>query len=334
MASILHLLTRGLLITILSTATASGQIENAMCLSSQPTQYSRVDFVVMLKAVWLDPFASDDIKLDLELASPSGARILLPAYFERGESEATSVWMARFTPREVGVYKGRFVLVKRGSELSSASVMFTVGPSSGRGFLQLASPWTLRFDNGEIFRGIGQNLGWEARALDDSRYFKDLHENSRYNYEYLLGTLSAHRGNFFRTWMCAWNLPLEWKTVRDTARYSNDSGHFNRSAIQRMDQLVDLAASTDTYFMLALDPHGSLLDAGWENNNYNARNGGPAKSPAEFFTSSEARIQYKDRLRYLIARWGFRGCCPNGYSQHRSIDVAKVRLHPRANARK
>jgi len=34
-------------------------------------------------------------------------------------------------------------------------------------------------------------------------------------------------------------------------------------------------------------------------------NGGPAKTPAEFFTLEESRIKYKNKLRYFVARWGY-----------------------------
>ena len=289
----------------LSTPLLHGQIESATRLTARPARFERMDFVVMLTSHWDDPFQSEQVRLDLELTSPSGMAVKVPGYFERGKSGADSIWRTRFAPRETGAYQGRFVLTDRDGKHPSEPVRFDVAPSAAIGFLHLASPWCFRFDNGGAFRGIGENLGWEARTTDDSKHFKALHENQRYNYEYLVGQLSANGGNFFRTWMCSWNLPLEWKKVNDTTRYTDDPGHFNASAIARLDQLVQLAAMTDTYFMLTLDPHGSFLDLAWENNNYNVKNGGPAATPLDFFTNSKARAQYKDRLRYLVARWGY-----------------------------
>jgi hypothetical protein len=286
-------------------AAVSAAFESVTRITAHPARFERVDFVITLTATWRDPFQADDIRVDLDLVAPSGRHVILPAYFERGESGQTSVWHARFAPREAGSYRGHFTLVAQGAQSTSQEVAFSVAPSASKGFLHVATPWIFRFDTGEPFRGIGENLCWEARAFDDSAHFKALHENPRYNYEYLLGTLSSNGGNFFRTWMCAWNLPLEWKKVSDTARYVDDPGHFNASAIQRMDQLVELAHRTDTYFMLALDPHGSLLGPGWDTNPYNQKNGGPAATPADFFTNPAARRQYQDRLRYLVARWGY-----------------------------
>lgn len=286
-------------------ATTAIGVESVTCLTASPALYERVDFVVTLTGEWQDPYRSAEVRLDLELTAPSGRTLVVPAYFERGASGATSVWHTRFAPRETGTYRGRYAFVNQGARRESEPVTFVVAPSNAKGFLHLASPWTFRFDNGEPYRGIGENLCWESRSFDDSHHFKSLHENQRYNYEYLLGTLRASGGTFFRTWMCQWNLPLEWKQVTDTVRYTDDPGHFNASAMQRLDQLVELAATTDTYFMLALDPHGSLLGDGWAANPYNKKNGGPAATAAEFFTQPAARAQYQDRLRYLVARWGY-----------------------------
>lgn len=285
--------------------TGLAQIESVTRITAHPARYARTDFVVMLTAPWTDPYRSSEVQLDLELTTPSGRALTLPAYYERGASGGLSEWRARYAPGEVGDYRAVFVLTSGATHHRSAPLAFSVAPSARRGFLHAAGPWIFRFDNGEPFRGLGENIGWESRASDDSRYFKALHENPRFNYEYLLGQLSAHGGNFLRTWMCAWNLPLEWPHVVDTARYTDDPAHFNASAIARMDQLVELAAAADVYLMLTLDPHGSLLGRPWELNPYNTRNGGPAATPAGFFTSPAARARYRDRLRYLVARWGY-----------------------------
>ena len=103
--------------------------------------------------------------------------------------------------------------------------------------------------------------------------------------------------------MCPWNLPLEWKKVSNRNRYSDDQGYFNASAIERMDQLVDLIDSLDLYMMLTLDNSGDFQGRSWQRSSYNITNGGPIAAPMEFFTDPRAKAKYKDRLRYLVARW-------------------------------
>ena len=285
---------------------APAQIESVTRLTAKPSQYGRTDFVVMLQATWdTSPYSTSEVRLDLKLTSPSGKSVLVPAFFEEGTSGQLSKWRVRFAPVEAGVYTGVLVLTNAGRTEVSASLSLPVAPSGRRGFLHAGDHWTLRFDHGEAFRGLGENLAWEARVRDDSRFFRDLHENPRYNYEYLLGTLAADGGNFFRTWMCPWNLPLEWKTVGNAQRYANDPRHFNASACQRMDELVELADSLDLYFMLTLDNSGDFQGWAWQQNSYNATNGGSAVAAQDFFTAPRARAQFQDRLRYLVARWGY-----------------------------
>ena len=62
--------------------------------------------------------------------------------------------------------------------------------------------------------------------------------------------------------------------------------------------------------MLTISNHREFLNrdmwgAGeWPTNPYNAELGGPAKLPIDFFTNPIARKLYRQRLRYLIARYG------------------------------
>ena len=280
-------------------------IDGITRVTVRPEQCAPVDFDVMLTARWTDPACSSEVAVDLRLQAPSGSPVDVPAYLEHGLSGRPSEWRVRFSPEESGAYSGSLVIRQDGRDEATAPVRFEVAPSGRRGFLHPDGPWIFRFDNGEPFRGIGENIAWESRSNDDSRYFRALNENPRYNYGTMFGKLAASGGNFVRAWMCPWNLPLEWNHVVDTDRYSDDTGRFNRSAIHRMDQVVRLARESGVYLMLTLDTGGALLGGDWAINPYNARNGGPAATPVDFFTNPAARARYKDRLRYIVARWGY-----------------------------
>jgi hypothetical protein len=292
---------------ILSTlgAIASPQLDRIQRLTAHPERLGRVDYVVVLQAAWTDPFDSSQVRLDLETRAPSGDRVVVPCYYESGASGAPSLWRARWCPVEAGTHRIAFVLTEGTNVARVEAPAVEVAPSARRGFLRVHDRWTLRFDNGESFRGLGMNIGWEARSQDDSKFFRALHEHPRFNYEYMLASLAERGGNIARTWMCPWNLPLEWNRVVDTDRYAPDAARFNASAIRRMDELVALAEQLDVRLMLTLDTAGSFLGGHWALNPYNAANGGPAAVPAEFFTDPAARARYKDRLRYLVARWGY-----------------------------
>lgn len=294
------------LLLLAGAGTAGAAIERVSVLTRSPERFARVDIVAVLTAAWVDPFDAEDVRVDLELTAPSGKAVVVPAFLERGASGRPSVWAVRFAPAEAGLYTGRLAVASRAGREESAAVSFSVAPSARRGFLHPAGPWIFSFDNGEPFRGLGENLCWEARANDDSRYFKALHEDPRFNYATMLASLSSAGSNFTRIWMCSWNLPLEWKRVSpDTDRYSDDPGHFNASAIRRMDEVVGMLDAAGVYAMLTLDAHGGLLGGDWARNNYNAANGGPCATPAEFFTNPRAKAMYRQRLRYIVARWGY-----------------------------
>jgi len=292
-----------LLITIQS---SFAQIANFKLLDKKVLRYQKAEWDIELNAKYTNPYLYDDVALDMVIVSQKGKKYILPCYYVSGTSSNPSLWKARFAPREIGIHKYYFVLLQKKLSVDSTAVSnFVVEKSNKKGILHPSDNWTFKYDNGEHFRGIGENIGWESRDTDDSKYFKELHENERFNYDYMVGKLAANGGNFFRTWMCEWNLPLEWKNPQNNKRYSPSNEHFNPSAIEKMENLVQLCDSLKVHMMLSIDAHVNFMGDFWKVNNYNKLNGGPAENITDFFTNEKAKIQYKSKLRYLIARWGY-----------------------------
>lgn len=263
--------------------------------SSEASLYKKTEFKVEVNSVFSNPYDQKDIALDLLFTSPSGKPLVLPCFFVSGSSQ-NSIWNARFAPQEVGKYYFQFRLTsEKGKEFFTKEDSMEVKPSGKDGFLHKNDYWTFKYDSGKLFRGIGENVCWESRSW----------ENPKFTYDYLLPTLANAGANFFRVWMCPWNVPLEWKKVSSTKRYTNSDEYFNPGGIKRMDELVELCDSLGLHFMLALDSHNALMKGQWETSNYNKANGGPASTPTEFFTLESSQNKYKNRLRYLIARWGY-----------------------------
>jgi len=279
----------------LITATGYAQVTKVTRLTAKPELYTKAEFAVELESSWKNPYLQEDIALDMVLTSPSGKTLKLPAYYENGNSGQVSHWMARFAPQEKGQYTYRFALSKEGKTVSrSAAGSFRVVSSGKSGFLHGRDNWAFRFDNGKAFRGVGENLCWESRANDDSRYFKALHEQPKYNYEYMLRSLARHGGNYYRTWISNFNLPLDWHRNFNSNRYEPSDAYYNPSAIRKIDRMFDLADSLHLYVMLTLGP-----------GNYSTRDGGFSPTAADFFVNPLSRARYKNRLRYFVARWGY-----------------------------
>lgn len=284
----------------------NAQILKSNQLTEKVTLYQKSEWGITLKTNWKNPYSFSENALDMVLTSPSGKRIVLPCYFESGESGKESLWKARFAARETGVYNYHFELKTDGKLVSTTPKFeFKVLQSKAKGFLQPNDLWSLRYDNGELFRGIGENICWESRDEDDSKYFDKLHEDKRFNYDYMLKKLAANGGNFFRTWMIYWNLPVDWKTVKNNNRYQNTQSQYNESGMKRMDHLVELCDSLGIHMMLALESHVGYMGDGWKMSSYNIENGGSAKTPLEFFTLPTAKAQYKNKLRLMVARYGY-----------------------------
>lgn len=291
---------------LLTTFYLQAQILSSILLNDEVKLYHKAEWEITLKASFNNPYDFTDIALDMVLISPAGKQLNLPCYYESGQSGTESHWKARFAARETGVYTYHFVLSRAGKPVSlSPDANFEVLTSASKGFLNPGNLWTLRYDNGEAFRGIGMNICWESRDEDDSKYFKALHEDKRFNYNYMLSKLKDNGGNFFRTWMIYWNLPVDWKTVQNNSRYSNSASTYNESGIRRMDELVALCDSLGVHMMLALESHVGYMGKGWEISNYNILNGGFAPTPTAFFSLPESRQQYKNKLRYMVARYGY-----------------------------
>lgn len=265
-------------------------------VTSNVRQYEKAEFSIVLKEDFRNPYDQREVALNMVLTSPSGKSLLLPCFYDRSEGQGF-IWNARFAPQESGKYSYHFECIRNGKESErSASGTFVATPSGSDGFLHINDLWTLKFDSGKPFRGIGENVGWEPRAFS----------NPKWTYDYLLPKLAASGANFFRSWMAPNNFPLEWKTVKNTKRYTNTDEYFNPGGIKRLDEVVEIADSLGLYMMLAFDSHNTLIEGNqWEIHNYNVKNGGPASTPEEFFTLRESRERYKNRLRYIVARWGY-----------------------------
>ena len=402
-----------------------------------------------LPCPFANPFDPEDIRVDAVITAPDGKELVLPCFYKSGASGA-SQWEARFTPMQAGSHAYRIQVFRRGDVSNSRAYRLDVTDAKRAkrdGFLHLdpRTQYDFVFDSGRRFRGVGMNLGWEMQS------------EFRHPYEAYFDELEKNRANFFRTWMCTWNLPLEWTRVNqyetfvdeladwskafshtpglalvsgkyaftedDTNRvtiksdssqalvyhlneirrfkikcfyrgrlstekircsYSRDNVSYNPIPIEfsqtwntqddwqrifiayiadlpdssnylkieflnglegsphlgnvlieygrptnildapglgryyaktadRLDVLFRLAEQKGLYIMLTLDYHGvfkSYMDrwasnAEWRTNPYNADNGGPCRNPEDFFTNAEAKKFYKNRLRYLVARWGY-----------------------------
>lgn len=281
--------TISILLMLLFAAAAQAQIHSAKPSAAKPKRYERTDFEIRLTARYDNAYLQEQVALDMLITTPSGDERLLPCYWVEGASGAESRWEARFTPQQAGRYTCRFRLTEQGRETSlSKPVRLDVQAEAvSRGILHLRDYWTLAYDDGTPFRGIAENICWESRANDDSRFFKALHEqHDKYNYDYMLPLFARNGGNFVRVWMCGFNFPIDQQDHFNNLRYEPSEAYYNPSAIARLDHFVDLCERLDIHAMLCMGQ-------------------GAVRADREFFTGEEQARRYMNRLRYIVARWGY-----------------------------
>ena len=164
-----------LIILSVTSIKVQAQIQEISILASKIHQYEKAEWDVTLLAEWANPYDFSDIALDMELTSPYGYKIVLPCFYFSGESNNESNWKARFTPQEAGAYQYRFKLTDNGKVMDTSDASeFSSFTSNKKGFLHANNNWSFKFDNSKVFRGIGENIGWESRSNDDSRFFKKI----------------------------------------------------------------------------------------------------------------------------------------------------------------
>ncbi|MEK7765684.1 MAG: cellulase family glycosylhydrolase, partial [bacterium] len=112
-------------------------------------------------------------------------------------------------------------------------------------------------------------------------------------------------GNWVRIWMIYWHLALEGT---DANQGYHGAGVYNLVNAWKLDELFRIADRNGINLMLCLDSFNELRDGtghpAWKSNPYARERGGPLATMRDFWTDREARRLYRQKLRYLVARWG------------------------------
>ncbi|MCU0480619.1 MAG: DUF5060 domain-containing protein [Anaerolineae bacterium] len=264
-------------------------------------QYEKFELVITHDIAYDNPYDPDDIRLDAEFEAPNGAILRTAGFFYRDYLQAETnpdiliaqaeSWRVRFAPTQIGTWRYRVIITTPNTTATSDWARFEVSPSDNKGFIRIdeRNRRYFAFDNGDSYFPVGQNMGWAV-------------ENPIANYQTWLDEMNAVGANFIRVWMASWGFGIEW-TDTGLGNYDN-----RQDRAFQLDKVIELAEARDIYIMLALLNHGAFsetVNAEWDNNPYNRANGGMLDSPVEFGTHPDARRLWLQRLRYIVARWGY-----------------------------
>jgi len=212
--------------------------------------------------------------------------------------EAKAEWRSGTNPKATTLHFVSCLTTNQGEKKQVSSDWFTlrVLPNpQAKGFVRRGKFWHLQFDDGTPFVPVGLNVCGSGNNLSAyERWFSAMRQNG---------------ANFARIWLFRWNMGLEWMPGDGSGMYLG-LGKYALDNAWRIDELIRIAERNGIYLMLCLGYHGELADRqlyfgeqAWDKNPYNRKNGGPCDKPADFWTNPDARRFYKQRLRYIIARY-------------------------------
>lgn len=277
--------------------------------------YETIEFAAEVAATFNNPFDPDDIAVDALVKGPGGKQAVVPGFFmapvkmeaaagtERLSAAGKPGFRVRFTPAAPGSYSAVLTVRNGAAKAVSARVRFTVLPSQNPGFVRVSkrAPHYFARDNGHAFVAVGENVCWAGGPTPVQSYTD------------WLGGLGKAGGNWARLWLAYNEKGLEW-TPAPTPKAGTGAylglGRYAQDNAWRLDEIVRIAARSGVTLMFCIGTYGEFTEGGyfnegcWISNPYNARNGGPCDKPEDFWTNEKARKLYKQRLRYLIARYG------------------------------
>lgn len=266
-----------------------------------------LELVANVQASYANPYDPTDVSVTADFTSPDGKVVTVPAFFyrpferkivenqEQLVSSGDGEWRVRFTPQVLGAWSCVVRAKDRTGSTESAPVLLSVADSKAGGFVHVVEPEKRYFadEAGDLYFPIGLNIAWFSEGGGRGNL-------QTLEYDRCLEDLAANGGNFVRIWMCSWAFAPEWS---DTGLGNYD---VRQPRLWRLDHILNRCDELGIKVMLCFANHGAFsttTNAEWNGNPYNAANGGPCNSPEDFLTNAEARRFWKQRVRYIAARY-------------------------------
>jgi len=218
-------------------------------------------------------------------------------------------WRARFAPPVQGVWTA-VVNVYLGDvtsvAYSSAPIRFQcIKEMSSKGFLEVgADKRHFRFSGTkESFFALGQDIAWpdgERFRGGANAVYPNLLAGGYMDVQDWTQNLAQNGGNMIRVVNVPWSYELEWDTV----------GVYNMAHAWELDSLFAVCESNRVQMVFCLE-HGTYSLPSWYEEHltwakhpYHKYIPG-VEMPEDFLTDSVARKQYRKKLHYFLARWGY-----------------------------
>ncbi|MBE0638312.1 MAG: PKD domain-containing protein [Bacteroidales bacterium] len=281
-----------------ASAGANPQILSVTPNNTSVPRYEKLELTVNLTATFNSPYDFDQVNLQCTFTSPTGKVFVVDGFYYQDFTmtqpnvlvpNGQPDWRIRFAPNETGTWSYLVKLTDTQGSTTHISQQFSCTNSSHKGFVKRDGDHLL-YDNGNRFLALGTNLAWTEWASGFTIYND------------WLNSLKNNGGNYVKITMAPWIFGLEW----GAGSLGNYTGRQNRA--WGLDWVFEKLQQQNIYCQFHFLVHDELrtdYTTGWNENPYKSSNGGPCNNPQDFFTNATAKKNYKQKMRYSNARWGY-----------------------------
>ncbi len=263
--------------------------------------YEKLEINCFISTQVTNPYDFDKINLYAIFERPDGQKDTVDGFFFQ-DYELTGpdvvhpigepFWKIRYTPVISGSYQYRLYCTDESGTAQEPEKEINCSVPDKQGFVRTRKNYYVYYDDGELFTPLGQNIAWDG------------FEQDFYQYRAYTDSMAKYGGNTVRLYMAPWSYGIEW-TNTGLGNYGA-----RQSNAWKLDWILQEFKAKDILCSLVLSIHDeynytSTSFIHWEHNPYNEDNGGPCSQAQEFFTDPGARGFFKNRLRYINARWGY-----------------------------
>jgi len=273
--------------------------------ASRVACFERFELSVALTATYTNPFDSRQVRLDARVASADGATWSAPGFFSRmcarelvdGTEQITPAGEGQWQVRLSFMTPGRYTIalcctdVSGTVEAEPVTVEVSAGEAPGMARRHPADARYFVTDHGDPLFLVGANVCWGGKR-------------GTFSYDEWLPGYANNGGNFFRVWLAP-----TWTTFALNTLSSGYDG-IDLGNAWRLDYVLERAEELGLRVMICIDSFNILrrkerLYGAYEDTPYHPSHGGPVAKPADYFSNTDMLRAYGDRLRYLVARYGY-----------------------------
>jgi len=262
----------------------------------------------------LNPHRASSLALDALFTLPSGKSMRVPAFFTQDYASDTAPidgskgWRIRFAGPEPGAYKARVELRIQGKLAATRDIPpFTLAQSKNHGVIRVSptAPRYLEFEDGLGFFPIGQDVCWTTDVT-----------KSIPGATIAVPTLPWDQA--YQRWFTRMGQSgATWARVFMKESFFIDAGQpwqWELDKAWRLDQVLNLAKSNGIHICLCFNPersdsgscYGGMMDIfRAENTAWGRLLHSQNLTYDQFFLNPLAREMYRDKIRYIVARWGY-----------------------------